>query len=666
MRCSRPPETALTAGRQPDTALTVGWPAADGRRAWPRCRTARTGAASPSHVAGGDIVGESTRCTTPTRRRCCATCPAASAIRRRVARPVARRGWLERGPGPSRERGSDAFVELSWDEALDRVAGELRRVIDAHGNAGDLRRLLRLGERRALPPAPEPAAPLPEPARRLHRRRATATASARRSCCCRTSSAAAGAVFRKATSWPVIARAHRAAGRVRRHAAQEHLRRAGRHGAARASAATSPTRARRGMRDRAVQPAARRRGAPRPTRAGIRCVPLHRRRGDARARARAGRPRACTTATSSRAARTAPSASSPTCSATSDGVAKTPEWAERALGHPGRRPARAGAAHGGARARWSPCPTRCSAPSTASSRSGRRSRSPRCSARSACPAAASGTATARWATSAAPSAPVAPADAARRAQPGARVHPGRAHRRHAAAPRRGVRLRRRAPRLPRHPARLLGRRQPVPPPPGPEPAAPRAGAARHDRRARAVLDADGAPRRHRLPGDDVARAQRHRRGPRRRAHHRDAPRGRRRSARRATTTTILAGARRARSASRDAFTEGRDERGWLEHLYDAARGGAARRRASRRRRSTSSGRRARSRCPTPTAERVLFDAFRADPGRAPRCARRAAGSSSSPRPSPASATTTAPATRPGSRAAEWLGAPRARQLPART
>ena len=50
---------------------------------------------------------------------------------------------------------------------------------------------------------------------------------------------------------------------------------------------------------------------------------------------------------------------------------------------------------------------------------------------------------------------------------------------------------------PRHPPRVLGRRQPVPPPPGPQPPAPRARAARHRRRARAVLDGDGPPRRHR-------------------------------------------------------------------------------------------------------------------------------------------------------------------------
>jgi biotin/methionine sulfoxide reductase len=56
----------------------------------------------------------------------------------RVARPAIRAGWLDRSPGdPGRGagRGTEPFVEVSWEQALDCVAGELRRVIDAHGNA---------------------------------------------------------------------------------------------------------------------------------------------------------------------------------------------------------------------------------------------------------------------------------------------------------------------------------------------------------------------------------------------------------------------------------------------------------------------------------------------------------------------------------------------------
>ncbi|WP_241825326.1 molybdopterin guanine dinucleotide-containing S/N-oxide reductase [Micromonospora sp. CB01531] len=54
----------------------------------------------------------------------------------RVAAPSVRRGWLEHGPGATSDRrGADPFVEVSWDEALDLVAAELTRVRAEHGNA---------------------------------------------------------------------------------------------------------------------------------------------------------------------------------------------------------------------------------------------------------------------------------------------------------------------------------------------------------------------------------------------------------------------------------------------------------------------------------------------------------------------------------------------------
>lgn len=53
--------------------------------------------------------------------------------RARVARPAIRAGWLENGPGPSSRRGVDRYVEVSWDRALDLLAGELARVYDQHG-----------------------------------------------------------------------------------------------------------------------------------------------------------------------------------------------------------------------------------------------------------------------------------------------------------------------------------------------------------------------------------------------------------------------------------------------------------------------------------------------------------------------------------------------------
>ena len=51
----------------------------------------------------------------------------------RIDRPYVRRGWLENDPGPSEDRGRDEFVPLEWDEALDLVAGELKRLYDGPG-----------------------------------------------------------------------------------------------------------------------------------------------------------------------------------------------------------------------------------------------------------------------------------------------------------------------------------------------------------------------------------------------------------------------------------------------------------------------------------------------------------------------------------------------------
>ena len=54
----------------------------------------------------------------------------------RVAKPMVRRGWLERGPGPDQRRGRDSFVAVSWDKALDLLGAELARVRDVHGPGG--------------------------------------------------------------------------------------------------------------------------------------------------------------------------------------------------------------------------------------------------------------------------------------------------------------------------------------------------------------------------------------------------------------------------------------------------------------------------------------------------------------------------------------------------
>jgi len=49
----------------------------------------------------------------------------------RIAEPMVRQSWLN---GRDRNRGADRFVPVAWDEALDLVAAELRRVKADHGN----------------------------------------------------------------------------------------------------------------------------------------------------------------------------------------------------------------------------------------------------------------------------------------------------------------------------------------------------------------------------------------------------------------------------------------------------------------------------------------------------------------------------------------------------
>ncbi|CAN3128492.1 Dimethyl sulfoxide/trimethylamine N-oxide reductase [Mycobacterium sp. smrl_JER01] len=52
----------------------------------------------------------------------------------RVTTPAIRRGWLEGGPGPGTGRGADEFVAVTWPELIERLAEELRRVVDTYGN----------------------------------------------------------------------------------------------------------------------------------------------------------------------------------------------------------------------------------------------------------------------------------------------------------------------------------------------------------------------------------------------------------------------------------------------------------------------------------------------------------------------------------------------------
>ena len=51
----------------------------------------------------------------------------------RILQPCVRRSYLEHGPGHG-VRGGEPFVAVSWERALDLVAGEISRVRSAHGN----------------------------------------------------------------------------------------------------------------------------------------------------------------------------------------------------------------------------------------------------------------------------------------------------------------------------------------------------------------------------------------------------------------------------------------------------------------------------------------------------------------------------------------------------
>lgn len=53
----------------------------------------------------------------------------------RIKYPMVRAGYLKDGPKSKANRGSEEFVRVSWDQALDLVAGELKRVKEQYGNS---------------------------------------------------------------------------------------------------------------------------------------------------------------------------------------------------------------------------------------------------------------------------------------------------------------------------------------------------------------------------------------------------------------------------------------------------------------------------------------------------------------------------------------------------
>src|SRR5260221_3968452 len=51
--------------------------------------------------------------------------PEALRHKARVARPMVRRGWLERGPRPDDQRGRDSYVAVDSDQVLDLLARQV-------------------------------------------------------------------------------------------------------------------------------------------------------------------------------------------------------------------------------------------------------------------------------------------------------------------------------------------------------------------------------------------------------------------------------------------------------------------------------------------------------------------------------------------------------------
>lgn len=51
----------------------------------------------------------------------------------RIAQPMVRAGWLEHGPGRTERRGADRFVPVTWEQAIELLSAELRRVYSTYG-----------------------------------------------------------------------------------------------------------------------------------------------------------------------------------------------------------------------------------------------------------------------------------------------------------------------------------------------------------------------------------------------------------------------------------------------------------------------------------------------------------------------------------------------------
>jgi biotin/methionine sulfoxide reductase len=86
-------------------------------------------------VEGGRIVDVKPFTQDPNPSSIIRSIPDAVHHRSRVTAPAVRESWLKLGPGRKNEgRGKDRYVPISWERALDLVAGELQRAIGMYGN----------------------------------------------------------------------------------------------------------------------------------------------------------------------------------------------------------------------------------------------------------------------------------------------------------------------------------------------------------------------------------------------------------------------------------------------------------------------------------------------------------------------------------------------------
>ena len=86
-------------------------------------------------VEDGRIVGVEPFSKDPNPSPIIEALPSAVHHKSRIARPMVRKGFLDRRENSDRtSRGAEPFVPVSWDEALDLVAHEIERVRSAHGN----------------------------------------------------------------------------------------------------------------------------------------------------------------------------------------------------------------------------------------------------------------------------------------------------------------------------------------------------------------------------------------------------------------------------------------------------------------------------------------------------------------------------------------------------